>query len=358
MGLYVPEARIGSFNHIPKKSGPVSFISQSGGHCNWFSHYGPNYGIYFSKVISFGNAYVLDSNDFLEYLATDSKTRIICMYLEGIKDGGKLMRQVREINRHKPVVLWKAGLTESGSRAVASHTGALAGHEAIWHSFFAQTGAVPVYSLEEMAEITMTFLYAKPPKGNRVAVLGMGGGTSVASAEACSRESLEVPTLTQETQGELKKFIPLAGYSIKNPLDTYLIFRDVSLFEREIELVAADPQIDMLIAMPHLDIARSAGSDQVERLVNYLCDFSRDNSYDKPLVIVFHSWANDPWENKLRARLQVELPRKGVAVYKSLTGASRALFKLYKYHRFQRELVTESHQLSRCTYLGDNNHLS
>ena len=346
MGLYVPEAGIGSFERLPKESGAVSFVSQSGGHCNWFSHYGANYGIGFSKVISFGNAYVLDSTEYLEYLAVDPETRIICMYLEGIKDGVKLMRQVRTINRVKPVILWKAGLTESGSRAVASHTASLAGQEAIWRAFFAQTGAVPVFSLEEMAEITMTFLHVKPPKGKRVAVLGLGGGSSVASADVCSRQGLEVPTLTQETQTELKKFISLAGASVKNPLDTGLIFRDVSLMEREIELVAADRSIDMLIVSPHLDMARKAGADQVDQLINYLCDFSRDNSYGKPTVTVFHSFANDPWEAELRARLQVELPQKGVAVYHSLAGASRALARFYEYHRFQRELATENEQPS------------
>lgn len=343
MGLYVPEAGIGSFDQLPRETGPVAFLSQSGGHCNWFSHYAPNYGVHFSKVISFGNAYVLDSTDFLEYLANDPETRIICMYLEGVKDGAKLLRQVREINRSKPVVLWKAGLTKSGSRAVTSHTGSLAGQEALWHSFFAQTGAVPVFSLEEMAETAMTLLYVKPPHGKRVAVLGLGGGTSVASADVCGREGLEVPTLTRETQVELKKFISLAGASIKNPLDTGLVFRDASLLEREIELVAADPLIDMIIVIPHLDMTRMAGGpDQVDLVVNYLSDFSRDNAYGKPIVITFHSFANDPWEKELRARLQVELPQKGVPVYNSLTGASRALARLFEHHRFQRERAAGS----------------
>ena len=342
MGLYVPEAGIGSFDRLPKESGPVSFVSQSGGHCNWFSHYAPDYGIRFSKAISFGNAYVLDSTDYLEYLAVDPQTDIICMYLEGVKDGRKLLRQVREINQVKPVILWKAGLTESGARAVASHTASLAGQEAIWRGFFAQTGAVPVFSLEEMAEITMTFLYVKPPRGKRVAVFGLGGGASVASADVCNREGLEVPTLTQETQDELKKFISLAGASIKNPLDTGLIFRDMSLLEREMELVAADPLIDMLIVSPHLDMVRSAGPNQVDDLIDYLCDFSRSNTYGKPTVIVFHSFANDPLEAELRTRFQAELPQKGVAVYSSLTGASRALAKFFEYHRFQKELVAET----------------
>jgi acyl-CoA synthetase (NDP forming) len=344
MGLYVPEAGIGTFDQLSRKSGPVSFLSQSGGHCNWFTHYGPNYGIYFSKTISFGNAAVLDSTDYLEYLAVDPNTRIICMYLEGVKDGAKLMKQVKQINQTKPVILWKAGLTESGSKAVASHTASLAGQEAIWRGFFAQTGAVPVFSLEEIAEAAMTFLYVKPPQGKRVAVLVLGGGSSVASADTCSREGLEVPTLTPETQAELKKFISLAGASIRNPLDTGLIFRDMLLLKREMDLVVADPLIDMLIVRPHLDMVHAAGTNQIEQLVTYLSDFCRDNPYGKPTVLVFHSFSNEPWERELRVKYQVELPHKGVAVYSSLTGASRALARFYEYHRFQKELEADRQQ--------------
>ncbi len=117
MGIYVPSAGIGSFDRMPKRSGPVAFLSQSGGHCNWHTHNAQNYGIYFSKVISFGNAYVLDSTDYLEYLAIDLETKIVNLYLEGVKEGRKLLIQVKEINRTKPVILWKGGLTESVARA-------------------------------------------------------------------------------------------------------------------------------------------------------------------------------------------------------------------------------------------------
>ncbi|MFC2045639.1 acetate--CoA ligase family protein [Chloroflexota bacterium] len=334
MGIYVPDAGIGNFDRLSTESGSVAFISQSGGHCNWYSHYGPNYGIRFSKVISFGNAYVLDSTDFLDYIADDPQTEIVCMYLEGIKDGRKLLKQVKEINRKKPVLLWKAGLTESGARAVSSHTASLAGQESIWHGFFAQTGAVSIDSLEEMAEMAMTFLHVKPISGRGVAIVALGGGTSVASADTCNREGLDVPALTEETQNKLKEFISLAGASVKNPMDTGRMFGNVTLLQKELELVLDDPQIDMLIIMPHIDWAIPSGPEEVDRLVNFLADFAKNNPYNKPVVIVFHSFANDPREGELRARLQIEFPNKGVAVYRSLAKASRALAKFSAYHRF------------------------
>ena len=335
MGLYVPEAGVGTFRKLSRKSGNVVFLSQSGGHLNWYAHYGSDYGIYFNKCVSYGNAYMFDCTDFLEYFENDPKTKFISIYLEGVKDGTKLQKQVTRINRTRPIVIWKAGLTPSGARAVSSHTASLAGQEAVWKGFFTQTGAVQVNSLEEMAEVTMAFLCLKPPKGNRVAVMSQGGGTSVSAADICSREGLEMPPLSQNTQDELKKFISLAGASIRNPLDTGLIFRDIPVLKLELELVAGDPLIDMIILMPHLDIV----GDVTNELVDYLCDFAKNNAYGKPVVIVFHSFNNDRWEAELRAKLKVELANKGVAVYSSLAAASRALARFANYYRIQREMA-------------------
>ncbi len=339
MGLYVPAAGIGTFEDLPCESGSVAFLSQSGGHLNWFTHHGARYGLRFSKGISFGNAYVLDSTDYLEYLATDPETRLICIYLEGVKNGRKLLSQVREINRIKPVIILKAGLTSAGWRAVASHTASMAGEEAIWAGFFAQTGAVQVFSLEEMAEMAMTFQCLPPPSGKRIAIVVLGGGSSVASADICSREGLDIPHLTTETQSELKKFISLAGASVRNPLDTGLVFRDVSLLKREVELVVTDPNIDMLVVRPHLDMVRSGGSDQVDRVIDYLADFARSRPRGKPVALTFYSFARDPEEAVLRSRFESELPNKGVAVYDSLATASRALARYHRYHQVQQELA-------------------
>ena len=157
----------------------------------------------------------------------------------------------------------------------------------------------------------------------------------MSAADVCSREGLDVPTLSQGTQDELKKFINLAGASIKNPLDTGLVFRNASNMMREMELVIADPNIDMLIVMPHLDMARHVGLDQVDKMMEFLCDYIKNNPAGKPIVLVFHSFANDPWESELRTKLRVELPNKGIPVYGTLAGASRALARLAEYYRFQ-----------------------
>jgi acyl-CoA synthetase (NDP forming) len=193
-----------------------------------------------------------------------------------------------------------------------------------------------------MAEMAMTFLYVKQPPGKRVSVIGLGGGTSVASADVCNREGLDVPALTEETQAELKKFIAIAGSSVRNPLDTVIVFRNIDHLQREVELVTADPNIDMLIMRPHLDMVSSGNSEDATEVIDYLIDICRNNPHGKPVVLVFHSFSNDPKEFETRTRLQIELPNQGIPVYQSLNAACRALFRLYEFHRIQKELAETS----------------
>ena len=337
MGLYVPAARLTTWVPAPVESGPVAFVTQSGGHAGDYANHAAQFGIRFSKVISYGNALTLDSTDFLEYLADDAETRIITMYLEGVKDGGKLTRQVKEINRIKPVIILKGGLTESGAGAVASHTGSLAGAEAVWSAFFKQTGAIQVSSLEEMAEVTLAFLHLGPPQGRRVGIIGSGGGVSVGCADTCAGEGLEVPTLSAETRKELRRFIPPAGNSIRNPLDAEIVFGDLSLLERTLDLVSADPLIDMLVIDLHLDWLNDVSpGNHIEKLATYLAGSAREHSHGKPLVVSWRLWRNDSALESAKSRLEAELVQAGIPIYRGLSQAGRALAKLAGYYQFQR----------------------
>ena len=333
MGLYVPKFRLVTWTPAPAESGPVAFVTQSGGHAGDFANYASQLGIRFSKAISYGNALTLDSTDFLEYLADDAETGIITMYLEGVKDGGKLLRLVKEINRTKPMIILKGGLTESGARAVASHTGSLAGGENVWNAFFKQSGAVRVTSLQEMADVALAFLHLSPPQGRRVAIIGTGGGVGVAAADACASAGLEVPTLSTETLKELRGFISPAGTSIRNPLDADVFLGEISLLERALEAVSVDPLIDMLIISLHLDwLYDIAQGDHIAKLATYLATSARTHVHDKPYVVSWMTYRGDPDLDRARAMLQQELIGAGVPVYEGIPRAATALAKLAEHH--------------------------
>ncbi len=352
MGLHVPAARLTTWEMFTPEAGPVAFVSQSGGHVGMFTGDGARFGIYFSKVISFGNALFFDSTDFLEYLATDPETGIICMYLEGVRDGKRLTELVREINKTKPVIVWKGGLTDWGAKAAASHTGSLGGNREIWDAFYRQTGAVRVDTLDELFDVTMTFLCLRPLQGWRIALMGAGGGNSVSGADICAREGLELPTLTEKTLKELRSFIPPEGTFITNPLDIGVVLHDIDILLRSLEPLAADPLIDSIVfAMPmglmlgginpailasqDQQAIRSAVDKQVRVVLDILIKFDHENAHQKPLIMTLQPGMG-PFLPGIRGRMQQELLQAKIPVYFSLERASRAVAKFLQYHEYQR----------------------
>jgi len=343
MGLYVPASKLAAWGVKPAGVGQVAFVSQSGGHGEILTAYAQSLGVYFSKMISFGNASGLQVTDFLEYLEQDPDTEIIALYLEGIKNGNQFTRLVRRINRAKPVIIWKGGLTESGSRAIASHTGSLAGRSRIWDGFFAQTGAVRAHSLEEIIDVVLAFRHLKPPKGRRTLLLGGGGGNSVAFADICGSQGLNIPPLSEKTRQELNTFIRLAGNSTRNPLDLWMVQRDVHLYRRVVELSMADPAIDLAI----LDriVGDFEGDDEVvenrgdrEKQIREVDDFLRDfavNHSQKPLVITTNMYGNNLQYAASAEQVRREFVAAGLPAYGSLESAARALDRFIKYHEFQ-----------------------
>ncbi len=341
MGLYVPSMRMVTWVKPSAIPGPVAFVSQSGGNAqDYTASAAEKLGVYFSKVFSYGNALTLDSTDFLDYLEQDDETKIITMYLEGVKDGRKLLEQITRINRTKPVIMIKAGLSEAGSRAVASHTGSMAGGEKIWNAFFRQTGAVRVETLEEMAETALVFERLGQVRGRGVAVIGTGGGIGVAAADACSREGLDLAPFREELVAELRTFIPPAGNMIRNPLDAHLVLVQMDLLGKTLEMLSAQPSLDMFIVSLHLDWLFSRKFGEVTReLARYIADEARKHTAGKPLVVALRQFIPlDPIRQTMTEVKSVFL-EAGVPFFDSIPKAASALAKMVKYYEFHRDRV-------------------
>ena len=153
MGIYCPSSHISFDEAFPKESGVVGFFSQSGANASELAHMGALRGIHFSKVVSYGNALDLNEVELLEYFIQDPETEIIAAYIEGVKDGQRFVRLLREAAQVKPTIVLKGGRTQSGTGAVASHTGSLAGEDEVFDALCRQMGAIRVYSLEELADV-------------------------------------------------------------------------------------------------------------------------------------------------------------------------------------------------------------
>ena len=219
MGIYCPKSRLSFSPAFPEESGPVGVISQSGGNSIYLVRQAALRGVRFSKVISYGNACDINESDLLEYLAHDVDTKIIALYIEGIKDGKRFRRALEQATKEKTVVLLKGGTTEGGARAAAGHTASLAGSRATWDALCRQLGIISVTSAEEMIDVLITLLFLPLPSGRNALLFGAGGGASVLIADQFERSGLRVPPIPPEMVAQIAEFTPIAGNILRNPVD-------------------------------------------------------------------------------------------------------------------------------------------
>ena len=336
VGVYCPKSGL-VFNTmvVAQESGPVAFISQSGGNAIELTNVGLVRGIRFSKVVSYGNACDLNETDLMEYLAHDPDTEIITAYIEGVKNGPGFIRALREATKRKPVIMLKGGRTDSGTRAVASHTGSLAGATAIWDTLCRQMGAIQVDNLEELADLLLAFLYLAVPRGRNVGVVGIGGGASVQAADDCGAAGLFLPPLPPETRAELKKFTPEAGCSITNPVDSILVFSPDD-FSKTIETIAKCPEIDLLILHIGIDfsVLQFGGVKLLDGVVDGVIRAGKET--DKPMAICLRTAGSLPaWEAFLE--LQEKCLKTGFPVYPTVGRAALAVGRFLQYHQARGE---------------------
>jgi acetyltransferase len=204
---------------VPRlQKGPISVLAQSGNVIDSLTHYAGTRGLGFSKIISLGNAIGASFPDYIDYLKDDPETKVIITYLEGIKDGNRLVRAARETVKKKPIIALKVGRSAAGARAAASHTGSLAGDDLIVDAAFKQAGIVRVANIDELFDMAEVFCNCPLPQGNRVAILSEGGGDNSIAADNAEIHGMEVPVLSQKTQEKIKPFL-LQGMPASNPID-------------------------------------------------------------------------------------------------------------------------------------------
>ncbi len=329
LGLHYPKAGLAFHPELPTESGSIGFCSQSGGNADYAIYVGGISGVYFSKVISYGNACDLNEADFLEYLTHDPESKIITIYIEGVKDGRRFFQALRQAAKVKPVIVYKGGTTESGSRAAASHTGTIAGSATIWSSLLRQAGAIQVDNMEEMLDMILLFNFMSPPKGKNTAVLGIGGGFSVLAADACSNAGLTLPRLPTEMRQQLEDiYTSEAGGSFKNPVDMY--WQRPSLFQQAIKMVADYDQFDLLmIHIPFLFVTK-ANLNMLKEYTGAITNLAE--GINNRTAVVLHSITSLE-ARQVASEVESMLHKAGFAVYPSVSRAANAMSKFLQYHQ-------------------------
>jgi acyl-CoA synthetase (NDP forming) len=342
MGIYYPRGGIANGYSLSRQPGNIGAVFQSGGSSTMLARYGELRGLRYSKVISYGNALDIDESDFLDYLAEDDETEIIAAYFEGIKDGKKFVSALSNAACLKPVIAIKGGRGPAGSRAVASHTAAIAGSMPIWETVFNKAGVVSARDLPELVDLLVTFNFLPPITGYRVGIMSAGGGLSVMSADICEEAGLIVPPMPEEIREELKSWAPEIWDWIGNPIDLSIMSAAAVGISRLItelpRLMATTPQFDFLIGEfsddnPFLtELWKGLAAGQAEMFINLY------NEKLKPMVAVVHSQAATDdlpsyqrWE--ILAEQRARYAGAGVPTYSTVAEAARAVHKFIDYHR-------------------------
>jgi acyl-CoA synthetase (NDP forming) len=292
MGLYNPAAGVCNFPGQPTgEAGDVCFISQSGTHMVNMAFQGPTRGIRINKGASIGNAIVLNPADYLEMMAEDPGTRVVGMYVEGIRDGRRFLEVLKRATARIPVVIWKGGITEAGARATFSHTASLATPAAVWKAIVRAGGAVEARSWDALLDALAMFSRSLPIRGRRVGLVAMTGGQSVFITDTFASAGMEIPALSQSSYDEFKTFFNIIGGSYRNPLDaagTIMGLQEGNLI-RILNILDRDPVLDLIVLEIGTGTAATRWANHEADLVSMLdklAEFNRRTS--KPFSVIMH----------------------------------------------------------------------
>ena len=334
LGVINPLAAVrmnASFSSRMPQAGNISFISQSGALCTAVLDFAADRDFGFSKFISIGNKADVDELDLLRYLHRDLDTDVIMIYLEALGRGPEFIKAVKEItsgDRPTPVIAIKSGRTSAGARAAASHTGSLAGSEALYDAIFEQAGIIRVDTIDELFDFASAFackkesalgkVVRKIPSGRRVAIVTNAGGPGILATDMTMSSGLELARFSDKTMKVLASHLP-ASANIHNPVD---VIGDANYdrYENALSAVINDDGVDgALVILTPQSMTDAKGTARV------IVKTARRSS--KPVLSCFMGIVD------VSAGVEY-LQKYGYPVYKFPENAAKSFAALLKYSRW------------------------
>jgi acyl-CoA synthetase (NDP forming) len=293
MGLMYPKIGFAFMPSVPRRIGNVGFLSQSGGVIITTYTAGAEAGIGFSKVFSYGNSIDINPIELLDFFENDTETSVVGAYLEGTEKGRDLLDSLIQVASKKPIVVLKGGRSDEGSRAVSSHTGALAGSNEMWDTAFRQANVTSVKTLEDLVATLSLFSKCPEPQSRNVGIIVISGGTSVVYTDLAVEYGLKVPKTSPETLDKLNPLIREVGTSINNPIDLAADYYNDDVTKQVVSFVGAESRFDSIILQADVhniyQVARIMGA---EELIQYLWGAMAKaakhvmDEQDKPVLVV------------------------------------------------------------------------
>ena len=269
--------------------GEVALVTQSGALGGVILAMAAEVGLGISKFVSYGNGADLAQEDLLRYLSADPETKVVTVYIESVRNGRAFMEALAECAAAKPVIVIKAGRTDAGRRATASHTGSMAGSDAVYDAAIRACGALRVTGVEEMLDLCRAFVAAPSlPAGRRVAIVTNSGGPGVLAADRAAELGLEIPEPSAALKERLREFLPPIA-SLRNPIDLTVEGTEEG-FRRTLAAMLAE-EYDAAIAinvgtgyLDNLALGRGAADGAAESGKPLLANFQPAQLVEEPVM--------------------------------------------------------------------------
>jgi acetyltransferase len=285
LGVMAPLAKFNAtFAASMVRAGDLALISQSGAIGTGMVDWAVEGGVGFSAIVSIGDQVDVDIGDLLDFFALHSRTRAILLYVEGVKDARKFMSAARAAARTKPVVVIKAGRHAQGAKAAATHTGALAGSDAVYDAAFRRAGLLRVLDLGELFDAAETLGRVTAPAGNRLAILTNGGGIGVLAVDRLIDLGGVLAQISPATMDKLNAALP-PTWSKSNPVDI-IGDADAPRYIAALEALLADPENDAILVM-NVQTALAHATDMAKAVADVT--MAKRSQYTRPKP-VFAAW--------------------------------------------------------------------
>jgi len=329
LGILVPRQGLNaSFSHLAPPKGRLAFVTQSGAIVTSVLDWAERRGIGFSHMISLGDMADVDFGDLLDYLANDPETRAILLYVEAVTDARKFMSAARAAARMKPVIVVKSGRHAASAKAAASHTGALAGADAVYDAAFRRAGMLRVDTLGELFAAVETVATTELPEGDRLAILTNGGGIGVLATDALMDHEGHLAELSEETRSRLDAVLPRT-WSHGNPVD---IIGDApgKRYADALAVLTGANEADAVLVL-NCPTAVADSLDAAEAVVGEVQRRARGGR--RPTVLT--CWVGEHTAQRARQRFaDARIPS-----YTTPEGAVRAFMHVVNYRRSQEALL-------------------
>jgi acetyltransferase len=342
-----------SFSAGTPPKGPMAFMSQSGALGTAILDWAQAGRLGLAKFVSLGNKADVSEIDLLKAWADDQDTNVILMYSEGLPNGQEFIQVAREVTKKKPVVAIKSGVTKSGSRAVSSHTGSLAGSEQAYQAAFQQAGVLRANDMASMFDMALALGYQPPLKNDRIAIITNAGGPGILATDALERSGMSLARQEIETIQALEQYLPDAA-SAANPVDV-LGDAKADRYQFALDVVANDPNVDgiMVVLTPQ-------AMTEIEETAKAVGEMSK--KIDKPILACFMGEAKV--EQGIKVLREYDVPNysfperaslafRAMSQYRSITERTDPVYESFEVDLKAVEKVIEGAKADGRYAIGD-----